>query len=94
MKGFLKPQTLNYLTNSQAVFSLKKGKKICQAKDKQFVRLDTLGNNTKLMEHYTKAGFDFLGIFKLTDTKSLLIHYQNEPNCCPLKIELATSKNS
>ena len=27
--------------------------------DKQFVRLDTLGNNVKLIEHYKNAGFDF-----------------------------------
>src|SRR5258706_4770397 len=28
-------------------------------KGKDFVRLDTLGNNTKLIEHYTNAGFQF-----------------------------------
>ena len=29
-------------------------------KGKRFIRLDTLGNNTKLIEHYTLAGFIFL----------------------------------
>ncbi|MCG7859367.1 hypothetical protein MD537_20485, partial [Flavihumibacter sediminis] len=60
------------------------------AKDlgKQFVRLDTLGNNTKLIEHYTSAGFDFLGMFKLTDTATLPGHYQTEPNCCLFEIDL------
>lgn len=29
---------------------------------KNFVRLDTLGNNIKLIEHYTNVGFSFLGI--------------------------------
>ena len=47
---------------------------------KQFVRLDTLGNNTKLIEHYTAAGFQFLGMFELTDTSNLPDHYQKEPN--------------
>jgi hypothetical protein len=55
---------------------------------KQFVRLDTLGNNTKLIEHYTSAGFKFLGMFKLTDTVNLPAHYQNEPNCCVFEIDL------
>ncbi len=57
---------------------------------KQFVRLDTLGNNTKLIEHYTSAGFTFLGMFKLTDTAALPTHYQNEPNCCLFEIALPT----
>src|SRR6187455_710459 len=43
---------------------------------KQFVRLDTLENNTKLIEHYTAAGFQFLGMFELTDTSNLPGHYQ------------------
>jgi ribosomal protein S18 acetylase RimI-like enzyme len=52
------------------------------SKGKQFIRLDTLGNNTKLIEHYTSAAFNFLGIFKLTDTQNLPEHYHREPNCC------------
>jgi hypothetical protein len=55
---------------------------------KQFVRLDTLGNNTKLIEHYTSAGFAFLGMFTLTDTAKLPGHYQKEPNCCLFEIDL------
>lgn len=55
---------------------------------KQFIRLDTLGNNTKLIEHYTSAGFKFLGMFKLIDTANLPSHYQNEPNCCLFEIDL------
>ncbi len=55
---------------------------------KRFVRLDTLGNNTKLIEHYTSAGFEFLGIFRLEDTTNLPGHYQQEPNCCLFEIDL------
>jgi ribosomal protein S18 acetylase RimI-like enzyme len=55
---------------------------------KQFVRLDTLGNNVKLIGHYTSAGFEFLGMFELTDTASLPAHYQNEPNCCLFEIDV------
>lgn len=55
---------------------------------KQFIRLDTLGNNTKLIEHYTSAGFTFLGMVNLTDTANLPLHYQNETNCCLFEIEV------
>ena len=60
---------------------------------KQFVRLDTLGNNTKLIDHYTSAGFNFLGMSRLTDTASLPNHYKDEPNCCLFEIDLNTSHN-
>lgn len=60
-------------------------------KGKQFVRLDTLGNNTKLIEHYKSAGFVFLGMFELADTSGLPGHYQKEPNCCLFEIDLARS---
>jgi len=49
--------------------------------DKDYVRLDTLGNNTKLIQHYTQAGFTFLGIFHLKNTKGLPDHYHNVPVC-------------
>jgi len=52
------------------------------SKGKQYVRLDTLGNNTKLIEHYTSAGFTFLGIFRLTNIQNLPDHYHRERNCC------------
>lgn len=47
--------------------------------NKDFVRLDTLGNNVKLIEHYTNAGFTFLGMFDLKDTSGLPDHYHNAP---------------
>jgi len=57
-------------------------KEYAASKGKQYIRLDTLGNNTGLIKHYTSAGFNFLGMFKLTDTQNLPAHYQKEPNCC------------
>ena len=48
---------------------------------KDFVRLDTLGNNTRLIEHYSKLGFIFLGMFNLKNTKGLPAHYHNVPAC-------------
>lgn len=58
------------------------------SKGRKHIRLDTLGNNTKLIEHYTSAGFTFLGITKLTDVKSLPEHYHREPNCCRFEITI------
>lgn len=69
-------------------------KQYANAIGKQFVRLDTLGNNTKLIDHYTSAGFDFLGMFKLTDTATLPKHYQDEPTCCLFEIDLQKEKES
>jgi ribosomal protein S18 acetylase RimI-like enzyme len=59
---------------------------------KRFVRLDTLGNNGRLIEHYISAGFQFLGMSELPDTSNLPGHYQNEPNCCFFEIDLGRSK--
>ena len=61
-------------------------KEYAASKGKQYIRLDTLGNNTRLIKHYTSAGFNFLGMFKLTDTQNLPAHYQKEPNCCLFEI--------
>lgn len=58
------------------------------SKGRKYVRLDTLGNNAALIEYYTSAGFDFLGIFKITNTENLAAHYKREPNCCYFEIEI------
>ncbi len=47
------------------------------ANNKDFVRLDTVGENKGLIEHYTKCGFDFLGLKKLCNTADLPAHYHN-----------------
>jgi ribosomal protein S18 acetylase RimI-like enzyme len=46
-------------------------------KQKQFVRMDTVGNNPGLIHYYTKCGFDFLGLLKLKNTEGLPAHYEN-----------------
>jgi ribosomal protein S18 acetylase RimI-like enzyme len=67
-------------------------KEYAKQRGKRFVRLDTLGNNTRLIEHYTSAGFQFLGMFELSDTSNLPGHYQDEPNCCLFEIDLDKTK--
>jgi len=46
-------------------------------KEKQFVRMDTVGENMGLINHYKKCGFDFLGLSKLEETVGLPAHYHN-----------------
>ncbi|TAD96161.1 MAG: GNAT family N-acetyltransferase [Bacteroidetes bacterium] len=45
--------------------------------DKKFVRMDTVGNNLKLIEHYVRCGFKFLGLSKIKSSQNLPAHYQN-----------------
>ena len=49
--------------------------------NKKFIRLDTLGQNKKLIEVYTGAGFTFLGTFHLKNTVGLPDHYQKNKDC-------------
>jgi ribosomal protein S18 acetylase RimI-like enzyme len=44
---------------------------------KSFIRMDTVGENLKLIEHYTSYGFKFLGPSTPTDTDGLPLHYHN-----------------
>ena len=43
----------------------------------RYIRLDTVGENIGLINHYRKCGFQFLGLFKLKQTKELPAHYTN-----------------
>ncbi len=52
-------------------------KTFAQKNNKDYVRLDTMGENQKLIGHYTKMGFTFLGMFDMKNTEGLPEHYQN-----------------
>ncbi len=52
-------------------------KQYAKKNDKEFIRIDTVGNNEKLIDYYTTCGFSFLGLSKLKDTSGLPEHYQN-----------------
>ena len=78
----------NFRGNNFVVKIVDWAKNFAVENNRKYVRLDTLGNNTRLIEHYTKSGFTFLGMVELTNTKSLPLHYQQEPNCCLFEIEI------
>ncbi|SIT03271.1 Acetyltransferase (GNAT) family protein [Zobellia uliginosa] len=52
-----------------------------KGQDKQFIRMDTCGNNQRLIDHYSRCGFDFLGIKKLKNTEGLPTHYHGADVC-------------
>lgn len=52
-------------------------KQYATANNKKFVRMDTVGDNPGLIAYYTKCGFDFLGLSKLSNTDGLPAHYHN-----------------
>lgn len=43
---------------------------------KQYVRLDTVGENKRLIQHYQDSGFNFLGLVQLKTTEGLPDHYK------------------
>lgn len=51
------------------------------AKDKKYIRMDTCGENRKLIQHYQNCGFEFLGIKKLKDASKLPAHYHGADVC-------------
>lgn len=48
---------------------------------KHFIRMDTCGNNVRLINHYKSSGFEFLGMKKLKNTSELPSHYHNADVC-------------
>ncbi len=46
-----------------------------------YLRMDTVGLNKGLINHYEKLGFEFLGAKKLQDTNGLPEHYQRGEVC-------------
>ncbi|MDH6310158.1 RimJ/RimL family protein N-acetyltransferase [Dysgonomonas sp. PFB1-18] len=59
-----------------------------KGQNKKFIRMDTCGRNERLICHYEKCGFQFLGIKKLQDAKALPLHYHNA-EVCYFEIELS-----
>lgn len=51
-------------------------KQYAKEQEKKYVRLDTVGENQKLIQHYQQCGFNFLGMVQLKDTTGLPAHYQ------------------
>lgn len=48
---------------------------------KTFIRMDTCGNNERLIRHYERSGFTFLGTRHLQNAEGLPAHYQDALVC-------------
>jgi len=48
---------------------------------KEYIRMDTVGENRGLIEYYKKCGFEYLGYFKLDSTDGLPDHYTLADAC-------------
>jgi ribosomal protein S18 acetylase RimI-like enzyme len=59
----------------------------------EFVRMDTCGNNERLINHYENSGFNFLGMKQLKDSSELPSHYHNA-DVCFFEIKLSPLKTS
>lgn len=55
--------------------------KFARKQHKNFLRMDTCGENLALINHYQKCGFTFLGMHPLKDSSTLPPHYHNAEVC-------------
>lgn len=55
--------------------------------NKKYIRMDTCGENKKLIQHYCHCGFEFLGMKKLKDPTGLPEHY-HDTEVCYFEIQL------
>lgn len=62
-------------------------KRHAKSHQKKFIRMDTCGDNQKLIAHYKNCGFNFLGIVRLKNADKLPSHYQSA-DVCLFEIEL------
>jgi ribosomal protein S18 acetylase RimI-like enzyme len=49
--------------------------------EKEYIRMDTIGENRGLIEYYKKCGFEYLGYFKLDTIDGLPDHYALADAC-------------
>jgi GNAT superfamily N-acetyltransferase len=67
----------NFRGKNLAEAIVKWAKNYAKENNKQFIRMDTVGENKGLISYYEKCGFDFLGLLKLKNTSYLPAHYNN-----------------
>lgn len=53
------------------------GKEFGRSNEKKYIRMDTWGDNPKLIEYYVKCGFTYLGNINPTASPVLPKHYEN-----------------
>lgn len=71
----------NFRGNNCVSEIVKWAKVYAKKENKQYIRLDTVGNNLKLIDYYQKSGFDYLGQFNLKNRENLYGHYKRDAVC-------------
>lgn len=66
----------DYRGNSYAVKITDWARKYTKEIGKKFIRMDTWGDNQKLIDYYVNCGFNFLGVVTPTVTPELPKHYE------------------
>jgi ribosomal protein S18 acetylase RimI-like enzyme len=61
-------------------------KSYCVENEKQFIRMDTWGENTKLIDYYKKCGFEHIETIDLGNTTGLPSHYKGKLALLEMKI--------
>ena len=56
-------------------------KNFAKSHNNNFIRMDTCGNNVRLINHYIACGFEFLGLKRPNNTSELPSHYDNAEVC-------------
>ncbi len=67
----------NYRGNNFVKEIVNWAKIYCKEKNKNYIRLDTWGDNEKLIQHYQQCGFTFLGLSPEMKSDSLPKHYDS-----------------
>lgn len=56
-------------------------KEYANQKNLDFIRMDTCGDNRRLINHYENCGFNFLGMERIEDSTGLPAHYDDADVC-------------
>ncbi len=67
----------NYRGKNYVTLIVEWAKKYGAENNRQFIRLDTWGDNEKLIKHYTNCGFTFLGLSPVMKSDTLPKHYDS-----------------
>jgi ribosomal protein S18 acetylase RimI-like enzyme len=59
----------------------------CRNNGKDYIRMDTWGDNPKLIDYYVRCGFNYVGTIDLDNTEGLPIHYKGTLALFEIKID-------
>lgn len=79
----------DYRGNNLVLHIVGWAKEYARTNGKQYIRLDTVGQNEALIAYYKRCGFAYLGLKKLKNTRQLPAHY-HDASVALFEIKLST----